>query len=148
MGSKRQMASSERMPILAASACVIREEKVLLVRRPEDVWAFPGGQVEPGETISEAATRELFEETGVTANLHTLAGQFDITAPARDGRPEQDYTLICLIGDWLAGDGVAQSDALELKWVHVLDLKIATGRMRLAPNIAEVLEMARKLLKL
>ncbi len=137
------MSSSHEMPVLAASACVIKDEKVLLVRRHEQVWAFPGGMVEAGETIIEAARRELFEETGVTADLHTLIGQFEISAPAKAGRPATDYTLVCLLGTWEAGSGAAMSDAMETKWIHIED----ATRLRLAPNMQAALDMARALLK-
>ncbi len=137
------MRDDQQMPILAASACVFKDEKVLLVRRPEGVWAFPGGKVEQGENIADAARRELFEETGVTADLHTLVGQFDIDAPARHGLPAMSYTLVCLSGTWQSGTGAAQSDALETKWVHAEDVK----RLKLAPNIQVALDMAYTLLK-
>jgi 8-oxo-dGTP diphosphatase len=137
------MRDDQQTAILAASACVFREERVLLVRRPEGVWAFPGGKVERGETIHDAATRELFEETGVVADLHALVGQFEITAPERDGRPATDYSLVCLLGTWQSGTGTAQSDALEVKWVHIEDVK----RLKLAPNIQVALDLAYNLQK-
>jgi 8-oxo-dGTP diphosphatase len=134
---------TKQMPILAASACIIRDGEVLMVRRQEDVWAFPGGKVEAGETILDAAQRELFEETGVAADLHTLVGQFDVQAPARNGRPAMDYTIVCLLGNWISGSGQAQSDALEARWVKVEQVP----RLKLAPNIQTALDMACKLQK-
>ncbi|MFX6119029.1 NUDIX domain-containing protein, partial [Acinetobacter baumannii] len=60
--------ASER-PIPATIAVVLRDDRVLLVRRanPPDAgrWGFPGGKIERGETIAEAAIRELMEETAV-----------------------------------------------------------------------------------
>ncbi len=127
-----------RTPILAASLCLIREGRVLMVRRPEDVWAFPGGKVETGESIKDAAIRELFEETGVTANIETLLGQFEVSMPPKSGRPAMDYTIVCLLGTWVSGEGLAQSDALEVKWVLIDHVK----RLKLAPNIQVALQMA------
>lgn len=132
------MYPSQQSPILAASACVIRDGRVLLVRRYEELWAFPGGKVEAGETIIEAATREMFEETGVTADLNTLVGQFDVTSKAG-----QNYTIVCLLGTWLTGEGVAHSDALEAKWVPADNPK----QLKLAQHMAVALEMACNLQK-
>jgi 8-oxo-dGTP pyrophosphatase MutT (NUDIX family) len=73
----------ERMDteILAAGGIVIDKEtgtpRVLLVHRPSyDDWSFPKGKLEPGETIEEAALREVREESGldcrITRKLATL----------------------------------------------------------------------------
>ena len=57
-------------PRVAVGAIVFKNNKVLLVRRAQapsqDLWAIPGGRVEIGETLQEAAEREIFEETGIT----------------------------------------------------------------------------------
>ena len=54
-----------------ALAIVLRDERILLARRPHGshlagLWEFPGGKIEPGEEPAEAALRELREETGLT----------------------------------------------------------------------------------
>ena len=60
-----------KMPLLAVSAAVFRDGRVLIAKRgrpPLDgIWSLPGGLVEPGETLAEAAAREVLEETGVEA---------------------------------------------------------------------------------
>lgn len=57
-------------PVLAASALVINDGAVLLVKRRYEpyagLWALPGGHVEPGETTVDAVRREVHEETGIT----------------------------------------------------------------------------------
>ena len=60
--------------ILAAGGIVIDKEsgipRVLLVHRPSyDDWSFPKGKLEPGETIEEAALREVREETGLDCRI-------------------------------------------------------------------------------
>ena len=75
-------------PIPATIAAVIRDGQVLLVRRanPPDQgrWAFPGGKIELGERIEDA--RELFEETGVTAEPLTVFDAVDVFDHDADGR--------------------------------------------------------------
>ncbi|UVK96888.1 NUDIX hydrolase [Pseudomonas sp. B21-048] len=52
------------MKVRATVICE-QDRHILLVRKPKSRWTLPGGKVEPGETIAGAATRELYEETGL-----------------------------------------------------------------------------------
>src|SRR5215475_8069173 len=65
-------------PYLAVSAAVIRDGRVLVVRRArapaENLFTLPGGAVEAGESLNEAVKREIAEETGLTIEPVTLAG--------------------------------------------------------------------------
>ena len=66
------MAGEQQWPKLGVSASIWRDGKVLLVQRakpPKGIWAFPGGHLEAGETLTEGAARELMEETGMTADF-------------------------------------------------------------------------------
>jgi ADP-ribose pyrophosphatase YjhB (NUDIX family) len=61
-----------RQEVPAVSVAVVRDDRVLLVRRArppsQGLYAFPGGKVEAGETLEQAARRELLEETGLEAS--------------------------------------------------------------------------------
>ena len=80
------MTGLQQVPKLGVSAAIWRDGKVLLVERakpPKGIWAFPGGHVELGETLEEAAARELQEETGMTARLQSLLGLYGVPLKSR-----------------------------------------------------------------
>ncbi|MSP14720.1 MAG: NUDIX domain-containing protein [Chloroflexi bacterium] len=65
-------------PLAGAEAAVVRDEKLLLIRRHDnDLWALPGGLVDIGETLAEAALRELREEVHLEGKVSALLGIFD-----------------------------------------------------------------------
>jgi len=56
--------------IIAAAGIVINEKnEILMVKNPRRGWEFPGGQVEVGESVINAVRREIFEETGIDAEV-------------------------------------------------------------------------------
>lgn len=58
-----------------AAAVVLQDSQVLLVKREDfEVWVIPGGSIDPGESVSDAAVREVYEETGLQVHLTRLLG--------------------------------------------------------------------------
>ncbi|MBI3943914.1 MAG: NUDIX hydrolase N-terminal domain-containing protein [Chloroflexi bacterium] len=65
-------------PLAGAEVAVVRDGKLLLIRRHDNgLWALPGGLVDIGETLAEAALRELWEEVYLRGTISTLLGIFD-----------------------------------------------------------------------
>ncbi len=137
-------ATTARRPLVATIAAVFREGEVLLVRRanPPDVgrWGFPGGKIEWGETIEEAAIRELFEETGVRGEARQIFTAVDAFDRDATGGLRQQFVLVAVLCDWIAGEPVAGDDALEARWIHLDDLE--TTSLALSLDIAEVARQA------
>ena len=130
-------------PVPAVIAVVIHEGRALLVRRanPPDagLWGFPGGKIDFGETVADAATRELLEETGVTGEAQDVITTLDILVPSDDGGIRQHYILIAVRCRWLSGTPQAGDDALEARWFPIDELDPAT-----LPMSADVDAIARQ----
>jgi ADP-ribose pyrophosphatase YjhB (NUDIX family) len=112
-----------RRPLPAAIAVVLKDDAVLLVRRanPPDAgyWGFPGGKIDFGERIEDAAIRELQEETGVRAQAQSIFAAVDAFDLADDGEVRQHYVLIAVLCLWIDGTPRAGDDALDAAWFGV-----------------------------
>ncbi len=65
-------------PLIGAEAAVFKDDQLLLIERHDNgLWAIPGGLVDVGESLAEAAERELLEETKIRGNATKLLGVFD-----------------------------------------------------------------------
>jgi 8-oxo-dGTP diphosphatase len=136
---------TQQFPKLGVSASIWRNGKVLLVERakgPRGIWAFPGGHVEPGESLEAAAARELMEETGLTFHPQELLGLYEVIRRDGAGQVGAHYVIACYVGHAGPGDPVAGSDAAAVAWVD----PAALGSYALAPNIADAVARAKKLL--
>lgn len=128
---------TEEQPTLAVGAVVVDHDRLLLVRRgrgpAQGHWAVPGGKVHRGETLAEAVTRELLEETGLEGVCGALLGVaelFDEDDPAVH-HVVLDYE-VTVVGDDAPTPG---DDAAEVAWVDLHEV----GERRLAPGLAEFL---------
>ena len=108
-------------PIVGVGVVVLRGDEVLLIRRAKppvsDNWSIPGGAQEIGETVREAALREVAEETGLAVEIVGLVDVVDGITRDADGRARYHYTLVDFAARWTAGEARAASDAAAVRWV-------------------------------
>jgi 8-oxo-dGTP diphosphatase len=134
------MTDARSLPIAAAIAVVVRGERVLLVRRSHKPdagrWGFPGGKIEPSETVLAAALRELAEETGVVADAIEVLTAVDVIR--RDGAILHHYVLIAVLCRWQHGEGAPASDAEETGWFDLDTIRTLDK----SPDVERVAELA------
>jgi ADP-ribose pyrophosphatase len=125
-------------PVVAVGAIVFRNNRVLLVRRgrppSQDLWAIPGGRVEIGETLQEAAEREILEETGITIRAQEPVYTFDYIERDGSAPPRFHYVIIDLTADYISGKIRAGDDAAEARWVAAEELdamKVSSKTLKL-----------------
>lgn len=108
-------------PFLAVSAAILREGKLLLVRRrkmpSQGLFTLPGGVVEPGERLADAAAREVLEETGLTVEPFRLLGYREAIARDGAGRVERHYVILPFAARFLGGELRLNEELSEARWI-------------------------------
>ena len=107
-------------PLVGIGAIIIENARVVLVKRAhpplQAEWSIPGGVLEVGELMREAAIREAHEETGLTVDPGELLGVYDRVLRDANQRVQYHYVLIDFLCRRVAGDLAAASDAAEVRW--------------------------------
>jgi ADP-ribose pyrophosphatase YjhB (NUDIX family) len=110
-------------PLVGVGVVVWRDDHVLLIRRgkppKQHEWSLPGGSQELGETVAQAAQREVFEETGLQIDVQDVVAVVDLIDHDDDGRVRFHYTLVDLLAEWRAGTARAGDDAAEVTWTTI-----------------------------
>jgi 8-oxo-dGTP diphosphatase len=108
------------MPLVGVGAIIIEGERVVLVKRAhppiQGQWSIPGGVLEVGEMVREAAIREAREETGLIVEPGELLGVYDRILHDAEKRVQYHYVLIDFLCRRLGGELSAASDAAEVRW--------------------------------
>jgi 8-oxo-dGTP diphosphatase len=127
-------------------AVVRRGTRVLLVQRAnppnQGLWGYPGGLQDVGETLTEAALRELREETGVAARALGPLTALDSIQRDTAGRAEYHFTLVAVLLEWISGEGAAADDAAATRWLSLADM--AANGVPLIRNVEDVARLALK----
>lgn len=128
-------------PLVGVGAIIVEQGRVLLVRRGHPPlageWSIPGGVLEVGELLCEAAVREAKEETGLTVEPGELLGVFDRLI-RRGERVQYHYVLIDFLCRRVGGELKAGSDADEVRWFTPQEIPA----LNLAADTAEVIRKA------
>jgi 8-oxo-dGTP pyrophosphatase MutT (NUDIX family) len=126
-----------RRPRPAARLLVLDpQDRVLLFRftpsAGEFFWATPGGALDPGEDYATAAVRELFEETGIVADVGSEVAQRDVEFVTLEGDPvfaDERYFLIRVEDCTLSSDGHTELERRVMtahRWWNRADLAAST----------------------
>ncbi len=129
-------------PYLAVSAAIVRDGKVLVVRRARkpalNLYSLPGGGVELGETLNEAVVREVREETALTVEPVALAGEREVIVRDAQGQVERHFVILCFAARALAGELVLNEELDDARWLDPADLE----SLRTTEGLADIVAAA------
>jgi 8-oxo-dGTP diphosphatase len=132
-------------PLLAVSIALFRDGEVLLIKRAkpplENLFTLPGGLVECGELLEEAARRELWEEVEMKAGPLTFNRHVEMIERDAQSHVRRHYLIASFTGAWASGEGRMNEEVSEILWTTVE----ALGNLPLTPNLAYVIESAKAL---
>ena len=131
-------------PILAASVAVFRQGRVLVGRRARPPmggrFSLPGGVVEVGETLVEAAARELREEVGVECAI--IGFNRHVEPIVREGgRVRAHFVVASFVGRWTRGEARVSKEIDAVAWIE----PEALGALLTTPELAEVIASAARI---
>jgi 8-oxo-dGTP diphosphatase len=136
------LTDADPRPLVGVSTVVHHEGKVLLVERSkppwEGLWSLPGGHVEWGETLRDAAVREVLEETGIVVAILRLIDAVDVIHHDENGIIHAHYALTVFLAQLVSGMPQPGSDAAAVMWADPARL----ADLPLLPGTREAVERA------
>lgn len=102
------------------------QDRVLLIRRSDnDNWALPGGAIDLGESLTQAAVRETKEESGIDCEITGLVGIYTdpkhVILYTSDGEARQEFSIV-LTASAVAGEPTPSDESTEVHWIRRDDL--------------------------
>jgi ADP-ribose pyrophosphatase YjhB (NUDIX family) len=100
--------------------------RIVLVQRDKEpskgLWTFPGGAVELGESLHDAARREAHEETNLQVELGPVATVLDHVVRDKDGQVRYHYVIVDYMARPIGGVLQAGTDVRDARWFRLADL--------------------------
>ncbi|MBI5651712.1 MAG: NUDIX hydrolase [Chloroflexi bacterium] len=113
-------------PIPGVGVIVRKDDLVLMIQRGKapgyGMWGLPGGAIELGEALRDAAAREVREECGIEIALGDVVDAVDIVLRDDAGRAQYHYVIVDFFARYVSGDVRAGDDVLDARWVARADL--------------------------
>ena len=129
------------VPLVGVGAIIVDRDRVVLVKRGhaplQGEWSIPGGVLEVGETLRQAAVREVLEETGLCVEVDELLGVYDRILRDSDERTRYHYVLIDFLCRRIDGEPLGAGDAAEARWFTRDEL----AGLSLAPDTEDVIKL-------
>lgn len=132
-------------PMLAASVGVFREGRVLIAERlvepARGLFTFPGGRVELGETLEQAALRELHEEVGISAEIIGFVDHVETCVRDKAGAVTFHAIVCVFAARWLSGEPQSSSEMGQTIWARPEDVSRWPTTKGLAAIVAKAQKM-------
>lgn len=129
-------------PYLAVSAAILRDGKILVVRRARkpalNLYTLPGGVVELGEPLEDAVKREVREETALAIEPVALAGHREVIVRDAQGRIERHFVILCFAARWLSGEVKLNEELDDARWLAPSEL----AGLRTTEGLGEIVAAA------
>ena len=127
-------------PLVGVGATVFRNDQVLLIRRGNPPlygdWSLPGGRVKEDEDLKKALRREVREECSIDIKVGDLITEFEYIEKDGRDRVKYHYVVFDFKAQYVSGNLVRASDALEVRWVPLELL----NEFDLTDKVREVIE--------
>lgn len=133
------------VPLVGVGTIVFKGNKVLLVKRGAEPaygkWSVPGGMLDLGESLRDAAAREAKEETGLDVAVGPMVDVVERVIRDESGQIRYHFIIVDFAARWVKGEPKAASDALEARWVDLEELEELETTEGLVPVIRRAKEM-------